>query len=496
MRMIRPTMTALAALSLAPAASAQTAPAFTPVQAEELAVPGSLSNAWADFDNDGDMDMAVSLKSGELRLYRNDNGLFVNIGATMGLPTSGREVRGLSWGDYDGDGWLDLLAGSSIPEAVSYVFHNDRGRRFTDVAAEVGLTFPGRSSRQNNFVDYDNDGDVDLYGTARQAENRLFRNDGGKFTAVFPGTGPSDPRPTVGACWLDYDRDGDLDLFLANQAGATDALWRNDGTSFADVAAQLGVDNPGRDKTEGGVGCTVGDFDNDGNLDIFVPNYGHNALYRAKGDGTFENVAQATGVGIENHAVGAAWGDYDNDGWLDLYVTSYEGPAGQQTPLDHLFHNEGGKRFVDVMTKASPLNAADHGVQWVDYDRDGALDLSITRGYSPVGGHPIFHNDLPRAAAKRSLSVLVLDAAGHYTRGGAEVRLYDAAGKILGTRQVLTGEGYGAQSAGPVHFGLASDRSVRVEVTFMGRSGRKVQQAGTVRPASYAGKALVVREKP
>lgn len=474
-------------------ASPAPTPTFESVQPDLLGVVGSLSNAWADFDNDGDLDLAVTLKSGEIRLYRNDNGVLTSVGAAMGLPTSGHELRGISWGDYNNDGYVDLLAGASDKAMPTLVFRNE-GNRFVEVGAEIGLTIPNRAARQTNFVDYDNDGDLDVYSTDRGGENKLWRNDGGKFTQVFIGAGPTDARPTVGACWFDFDMDGDLDLFLANQSGATDALWRNDGDSFTDVAPELGLDNPGRDRSEGGVGCAVGDFDNDGYFDLFVPNYGHNKLYKNNGDGTFTSVGDAVGLGAENHAVGAAWGDYDNDGWLDLSVMSYEGPPGEQTPLNALFHSKAGQTFVNVIGEAPLLNAGDHGVVWVDYDRDGGLDLSLTDGYGPTGGHFVFRNLLPEAARQRSLSVLVLDKNGHFTRGGAEVRLFDASGKILASRIVTTGEGYNAQSATPLFFGLQSLDAVTVETTFMSKDGRKKQTVHNVKPTDYAGKSLVVRE--
>ena len=291
------------------------------------------------------------------------------------------------------------------------------------------------------------------------------------------------------------DNDGDLDLFLANQSGATDAMWRNDGNAFTDVAPALGMTGPPRTAAEGGVGCAVGDYDNDGDLDLFVPTYGHNLLYRNNGNGTFTEVGRATGVGVENHAVSADWGDYDNDGDLDLFVASYEGSTGAQVPHDALFRNDGAVGFVNVLSADNPLNAADHSAQFVDYNNDGAVDLSVTDGYGTTGGHFLFRNDMSEIAKKRSLSVIVLNTKGHHTVFGAEVRLFTQSGKVIATRQIMTGGGYNVQRAAPVHFGLAKLEPIRVEVTFMSASGPKKQFVNDVDPASYYGKSLVVRQR-
>ncbi|MES2255455.1 MAG: VCBS repeat-containing protein [Pseudomonadota bacterium] len=467
---------------------------FTPVQTELFNKPNTYSNAWADFDKDGWLDLAVSSQSGEIRLFRNVHGKFVSVGAEMGLPTIGKESRGLSWGDYDGDGWPDLYSGSADPKGVSSLFHNLDGKKFVNVAPEMGVEFPGRSSRQSNFIDYDNDGKVDLYATDRIGKNKLFHNEGGKFVQVMTDGAVTVFSSTVGACWFDYNKDGLLDLFLGNQSGKADALLRNNGDgTFTDVAPALHMDLPSRTAEEGGVGCAIGDYDADGNLDIFVPNYGRNVLWHSNGDGTFTNTAEEMGVAVENHAVGASWGDYDNDGFPDLFISSYTGPRGEQQPHDALFHNQGGKGFVNVITTDSALNRSDHGAEWVDYDNDGALDLSITRGYTAAGGQFLFHNNLPKAAAAHSLAVMVLDAKGHYTQAGAEVRVYDQHGKILGAAEVSSGGGYGVQDIIPVHFGLPNQTKVTVEVTFMSNTGRKVHRVPNVTLSSYYGKSLVVR---
>jgi hypothetical protein len=486
--------TCLAAFIAFQVAASAEAPGFTAVQPELFAAPHALSNAFADVDGDGDLDLAVSFESGAIRLYRNDANRFVEVGVPFGLPAKGPQVRGLSWGDFDGDGDPDLHAGVAGEEGVparNLLFRNDRGTAFAEVAESLGMKVLGANSRQANWVDYDNDGDLDLFSAQRSGINRMFRNDGGRFIDVSLGLGLADPRRTVGSCWFDMDQDGDLDVFQANQQADKDTFYRNDGASFTDVAPQLRMHQPERTLAEGGVGCTVGDYDNDGLLDLFVATYGKTLLYRSLGGGRFREVAAEAGVQQNLHAVGASWGDVDNDGDLDLFVAAYVDAESSYSHA-HLFINQ-RSRFVDVLGQDNPLRAADHGVQWADFDRDGDLDLSLTDDFPEDGHHPLFRNELPETLARRSLQVLVLDREGRATRNGAEVRLYSADGELLGTRMVPTGDGYGSQSIVPVHFGLAKAETLTVEVTFLTREGRKRKRLEGVDPRTWVGKALIVK---
>lgn len=121
-------------------------PAFYRIQPDTFGGNMGLSNAWGDYDNDGDLDLVVAFKTGDVRLYNNELGGFTNVGPVLGLPTDGKERRAIAWGDYDGDGYLDLYIGSN--RQGNELFHNDRSQRFTEVTEELGVGIPQVSTRQ------------------------------------------------------------------------------------------------------------------------------------------------------------------------------------------------------------------------------------------------------------------------------------------------------------------------------------------------------------
>lgn len=474
-------------LSSAPAAP----PAFEAVQPELFGASGGQPNAWADYDGDGDPDLFVGFKQGEPnRLYRNDNGTFVDAGAAAGLADL-TDTRAAAWGDFDQDGDPDLFVGfTRKSDTMSRVYRNDGGH-FTDVAKEIGIQATGES-RQPAWVDFDRDGDLDFFLALRDAPNMLFRNDGGHFTNVARELGVDDPRRTVGVVWFDMDRDGDLDLFVANQNGDNNALYRNDGGRFVDVAPQLVMDAKGRPQTSGSNGPSVADYDKDGDFDLFVAGYGNNFMYRADGPGKFTEVAAAIGLAGGDKATPSRWGDFDNDGRVDLYVSSYiEKPVNEH---DFLYHND-GDHFTNVLPENVAKHGATHGVAWIDYDADGDLDLALANN-NPAGGHPLYRNLLPAAQAGRSIQVLPVDANARYTQAGAEVRVY-APGKrrLLGGGIVDTGGGYCSQSMLPVHVGLGTEGRVDVEVTWLTPTGRKTTRVANVTPGKLPKRVLVVKSE-
>ena len=460
---------------MSPAAAAATDLSFAVVPLEDRAKPGALASAWGDADGDADLDLVVTYSDGEVRLNRNEQGDFTNIGPSAGLPRNGVIVRGASWGDYDRDGDLDLFLGTA-DEAHSrnLVYRNDADGTFAEVAEILHIAKPGADSRQANWIDYDRDGDADLYVAERSGWSQLLRNDGDKpFTDVTDDAGLGYPRRTVGACWFDSDQDGDLDLFLANQDADKDALYRNDGGHFTDIAPDAGIDQPGRRNGEGGVGCALGDYDNDGDFDLFVAGYGPSHVYRNDGNHRFTDVAGQLGFASDGHRVGAQWADYDNDGDLDLYVAAYDRDTDDLRA--ELYRNEHG-RFSNVLAADDVLNRSQHNVQWADYDGDGDLDVSLTDSRTTEGyGHSLLRNDSDRETRRRSLFVKLTDAEGRDTRAGDEVRLLTADGRLLASRLVPTGDGYDAQGTQPVHFGLRDLEPVVVEAVFLADGRRAVR---------------------
>jgi hypothetical protein len=480
-------------VALAVLAAPDNAPRFELVQPELFSASGGMPNAWADFDNDGDLDEFVGFRGRPNRLYLQDHGRFEDVAAAVGLADA-VETRVAAWGDFDGDGHIDLYVGF-VDAAANTLYRNDGdGRHFTDVAPALGLNISGGVSRQASWIDFDNDGDLDLFIALRDRPNRLFRNDGARFVDVTVESGIGDPRKSVGAVWFDIDGDGDLDLFVANQNGDTNGLFRNDGGHFVDVAREWGVDAPRRSQEFGAVGPAVADFDGDGYFDLFIANYGPSALYRNDHGRRFVDVTKAAGLLFEQHATTPSWGDYDNDGRPDLYVAGFLVNVTHYP--DHLFHNGGANtgrpRFRDVLPALVNDHDASHGVQFVDFDNDGALDLALANN-DPGGGHYLFKNRLPAPQARQSLAVDVVDARGRHTKPGAEVRVY-AAGtrRLISSGLVDTGGGYCSQNVMPVHVATANATRVDVEVTTMAKGGRRTTKVSGVDPRTSQ-RPLVLR---
>ena len=208
-----------------------------------------------------------------------------------------------------------------------------------------------------------------------------------------------------GAAFFDYDADGDPDLYFVNgaplpgyvaQEVPTNCLYRNNGDgTFTDVTEESGVGDTGY-----GHGCAVGDYNNDGQLDLYVTNYGTNRLYRNNGDGTFTDVAEIAGVTEPRWSSSCAFADYDRDGNLDLYIVNYivfdidenpwcglkeKGiraycePDNFPAQSDTLFRNNGDGTFTDVTKSAGIYNTTGKGlgVVWGDYNNDGAPDIYV-----------------------------------------------------------------------------------------------------------------------
>ncbi|MBI3297578.1 MAG: VCBS repeat-containing protein [Elusimicrobia bacterium] len=335
-------------------------PATAQAYANSLTGTGgsSVGVAWADYDNDGDLDALIANAAGaDEVLLRNDGG---GVLTKVTLTGTGGDSTGVAWGDFDNDGDLDaIIANASGQDEV--LLRNDGGGTFT----KVTLTGTGGDSYGVAVGDYDNDGDLDILVANYSGQDEvLLRNDGGgTFTKVtLTGTGGT----SVGVAWGDYDNDGDLDAIVSNAAGQDEYVLRNDGGG---VLSSMTLTGTGGNSS----GVAWGDYDNDGDLDALVANYGSDeVLLRNDGGGTLTTVT-LTGTGGDSGSV--AWGDYDNDGDLDALVGN---SSGQD---EVLLRNDGG----GVLTKVTLAGSAggSQGVSWGDYDEDGDLD-ALVANYGPA----------------------------------------------------------------------------------------------------------------
>ncbi len=341
-----------------------------------IELPG-LNNAsvdWGDYDNDGDPDLVMSgylLEEGSFtEIYRNDNGSFVEINAGLENAWGGQ----VAWGDYDNDGDLDVLvAGRKVDSEgehlgdVSKIYRNDAGA-FTDINA--GLVSDGNIASAL-WGDYDNDGDLDVLLLERGGILRIYNNEYGVFvdSQITIADMPEDSSPSHRmVSWGDYDNDGDLDIFVSGSA-----IFRNDNGSYVNIEANLVSGRRG--------GGEWGDYDSDGDLDIIATTYVSKEelninIYR-NDSGTFVDI-NANLLHVSGGDV--AWADYDNDGDLDVIVS---GDRGIYNPDSYtkLYKNNNGT-FVDEGSNF--IGQAINDIAWADYDNDGDLDFIIS-GFSYYG---------------------------------------------------------------------------------------------------------------
>ena len=355
-------------------------------------IPQDIGNnqgsSWGDYDNDGFPDIFITHTSGfgnnkPNLLYRNlGNGTFAKVTsgiiATEVIICSG---GGGSWGDYDNDGYIDLY--TSVADGNNRLYHNDGNGTFTKFENFLGGNSDG------GWAEYDNDGFLDMFISSVGGPNPIFRNNGnGTFTKIDTGAIASDDATFMSPSWADFDNDNDMDVFWATAffdlpGSLRNRFFINQGNGFftrMDSNAVVLSDD------QWTTGASWGDYDNDGNMDLYVTNFNPNSavnhLYHNNGDGTFTKLSIDPVEFSDAATVGSAWGDFDNDGDLDLLVINEKYSLDVTPPSVHdnfLFRNDGGGNFTRITT-GDIVKDGGHTCSLADYDNDGDLDVSIANG--------------------------------------------------------------------------------------------------------------------
>ncbi len=329
------------------------------------------SASWGDYNNDGYPDLFVTTNDPNQTnaLYRNNqNGTFTRVN-TAPFSTDAASSISSSWGDYDNDGDLDLYVANNIG-FENFLYRNEGGGNFIKILNDPIVTDMGYAHGAS-WVDYDNDGFLDMFVAVywETAFNMLYHNNGdGTFSKVTDNAIVNEASRSVSGVWGDYDNDGLQDLFVANTGGQNNSLYHNLGSGqFARVTTGEIVSDGGSS-----VGASWADYNNDGNLDLFVTNAGNepNFLYKNNGDGTFARIYAGAIATDRGDAHGSAWADWDSDGDLDLFV-------GRDGRNNSLYRNDGGDVFNDIQNDITDDGGLSFGSAWGDYDRDGDQDLFV-----------------------------------------------------------------------------------------------------------------------
>jgi enediyne biosynthesis protein E4 len=378
-------------------------------------------------------------KKRKLFLFQNDSGLkFTDVAYISGLPND--KIKAASWGDYDNDGLLDLAVATIRAASPPLLYKNQDGISFIDISQEAGLTKAGSTTRHVIWVDYDRDGLLDLFVPGNQL-SYLYRNKGGGiFEDASSLAGITEHNNGLSAIFFDADNDGWPDLFLAN--GGYNKFYLNNGNgTFTDATQSSGLEGAPYWQT---TSACSGDYNGDGFLDIYITNIGKakkNTLYRNNKDGTFTDVTWETGTRDLGDGRTCAWIDFDADGRVDLFTTNH-------TWSNRLYKNLGNDLFRDVAQEVNLAKPIDvFAATWGDYDRDGFLDIYLN-------GH--IGNSLKRNEGNSNNSItlrLVGDGLlSNRSAIGARAVLSTPAGSQI--REVSGGRGGTEQDMLPLYFGL------------------------------------------
>ncbi|MEO8427402.1 MAG: FG-GAP-like repeat-containing protein [Verrucomicrobiota bacterium] len=347
---------------------------------------GAFGVAWGDYDNDGNLDIFLAGSNvyppHPNRLYRNNgNRAFTKI--TTGLLVTERVFSHAGvWADFDNDGLIDLFVanltpvGSTVPAQDNYLYRNKGDGTFDRISFGT-KSFTNGDSWNAAAADFNNDGWTDLFvpqGGRRSPQNSLLysNNHEGSFTLQTNSIVFTNKANSVACAWGDYDNDGFLDLFVSNFYGRNNFLYHNNGDgTFTQVTNDPVTLDGGTS-----VGCAWGDYDNDGWLDLFVANLGptdpstgdsigpeNNFLYHYhnNGDGTFTKITSFSLVNELGYSYGCAWADYDNDGFLDLFACN---SGVTLSGTNFLYRNNGGSNnWINVKLVGTVSNRAAIGAK-------------------------------------------------------------------------------------------------------------------------------------
>jgi tetratricopeptide (TPR) repeat protein len=360
-----------------------------------------------DFENNGLLDVVTSSydQCEHLHFFHNNgDGTFTDRAVEAGL---GDQLGGLNLiqTDYNNDGCIDIfvLRGGWQQAMRGSLLRNNCDGTFTDVTEAAGLAAP-IASQTAVWADIDNDGLLDLFVGNEQGPSRLYHNKGdGTFEDIAPTAGVDRVAFTKGVVAADYDNDGFVDFYVSNLGGDNFLYHNNHNRTFTEVGKQAGVQAPWMS-----FATWFFDYDNDGFPDIFVTSYymspeenlrsqlglPHQAetlkLYHNQGNGTFRDVTVEVGLDHVYNPMGSNFGDIDNDGFLDFYLGTGTPPYGDILP-NVLFHNQQGKKFVDITTSSGTGELhKGHGVAFADLSNNGYEDLiAETGGAVPGDRHAI-----------------------------------------------------------------------------------------------------------